>query len=125
MQYCSQHSQRLLEEFTGKSDIGLPIWKKCIIYSSSWIVDIEAFEVVSRESKPQVKIEKLHPHIKSTKEELREFDIVVNKSILAELLIIEALKCFEEVCVVYDGTSVESYVDHNRVVFMNILKYNF
>jgi hypothetical protein len=124
IQYCSLHTQRLLEEFAGKTHIGLPVGKKCIIYLSSWAADIEAFEVIYKKIKPQVKILKLHPHIKKIEKEIIGFDIIINNSIPAEILLIEALSCFEKVYVVHHGTSVESYVDHNRVVFMNILKYN-
>ncbi|UVO19525.1 alpha-2,8-polysialyltransferase family protein [Stutzerimonas stutzeri] len=108
--YCGRDGKILKYLFTGESDFKEKDAKCCIIYLSDWELRDSAKNILLSFDETVFKVVKPHPHIFNYSESWGGADWVVDGSLPAELLILEAVSKYPEVIVFHHGSSVVSYV---------------
>jgi hypothetical protein len=86
------------------------------IYLTNWNINSELINIFDK--LPGHNFIKLHPHIKSLEKINTDNTSTISQAIPAELFIVAALKSSNKVIVYHHGTSSQSYLNSDNLVFM-------
>lgn len=93
--------------------------QSCTLYLSGWLISENAVSLVN--SVGGLKILKLHPHIKTNDRGLAEkFDIQIEGSVPAEVLVLTLTRIFRVVNVVHHGSSIVRYIRAENIVYREL-----
>jgi len=94
--------------------------KECLIYMSDWKFKESDLDFI--EKSESVKILKLHPHVMSRRDLIRDDFLIAPNELPAELLIARAQVQYQNIIVLHHGSSVTNYICSENIRFLDIRK---